>query len=79
MASRRALVATVTLVLTVPSFANQSTSQAPRIVRVFADGRFIQVLYGDPDREGGHYVIRIGNDDGQIVFPHAIPKTNTSW
>lgn len=43
-------------------------------VRVFEDGRFIQVLYGDPDREGGHYVIRIGNDDGQIVFPHRHPE-----
>ena len=74
MASRRALIATVTLVLTVPTIANQSTSQVPRIVRVFEDGRFIQVLYGDPDREGGHYVIRIGNDDGQIVFPHRHPE-----
>jgi hypothetical protein len=70
----RALVGALALVLTVPSSASQSTSQAPRIVRVFEDGRFIQVLYGDPDREGGHYVIRIGNDDGQIVFPHRHPE-----
>jgi hypothetical protein len=70
----RALVATVTLVLTVPGSASQSTSQTPRIVRLFEDGRFMQVLYGDPDREGGHYVIRIGNDDGQIVFPHRHPE-----
>jgi hypothetical protein len=70
----RALVATVTLVLTVPGSASQSTSQTPRIVRLFEDGRFMQVLYGDPDREGGHYVIRIGNDDGQIVFPHRRPE-----
>jgi hypothetical protein len=73
-AALRSLVATVTLVLTVPSSASQSTSQTPRIVRVFEDGRFMQVLYGDPDREGGHYVIRIGNDDGQIVFPHRHPE-----
>jgi hypothetical protein len=70
----RALVATVALVLTVPGSASQSTSQTPRIVRVFEDGRFMQVLFGDPDREGGHYVIRIGNDDGQIVFPHRHPE-----
>jgi hypothetical protein len=44
------------------------------MVRVFEDGRFVQILYGDPDREGGHYVIRIGNDDGQIVFPHRHPE-----
>jgi hypothetical protein len=54
---------------------NQPTGPAgPRIVHVFENGRFIQVLYGDPDREGGHYVIRIGNDDGQIVFPHRHPE-----
>jgi hypothetical protein len=46
----------------------------PHIVRVFEDGRFVQILYGDPDREGGHYVIRIGNDDGQVVFPHRHPE-----
>jgi hypothetical protein len=74
MVPLRALVATVTLVVTVQSSASQSTSQTPRIVRVFEDGRFVQVLYGDPDREGGHYVIRIGNDDGQIVFPHRHPE-----
>ena len=74
MARVRALAAAMALLLTVPSSGSQSTSQTPRIVRVFEDGRFIQVLYGDPDREGGHYVIRIGNDDGQIVFPHRHPE-----
>ena len=72
--SVRALVGAVALVLTVPISGSQSSSPTPRIVRVFEDGRFMQVLYGDPDREGGHYVIRIGNDDGQIVFAHRHPE-----
>jgi hypothetical protein len=62
------------LLLLVEISASQQPGGRPRIVRVFEDGRFIQVLYGDPDREGGHYVIRIGNDDGQIVFPHRHPE-----
>jgi quercetin dioxygenase-like cupin family protein len=62
------------LLLVVSISASQQPGARPHIVRVFEDGRFIQVLYGDPDREGGHYVIRIGNDDGQIVFPHRHPE-----
>ena len=62
------------LLMAVPISGSQSAAPRPRVVRVFEDGRFIQVLYGDPDRAGGHYVIRIGNDDGQIVFPHRHPE-----
>ena len=74
MPSMRVLATVLALLLAVPISAGQQPGARRRIVRAFEDGRFMQVLYGDPGREGGHYVIRMGNDDGQIVFPHGHPE-----
>lgn len=69
------------LLLVVPLSGSQSPAPGPHVVRVFEDGGFIQVLCGDPDREGGHYVMRIGNDDGQIQAHSRQPRalTKGTW
>jgi len=44
------------------------------VVPLFREGVFIDIVEGDPTKPGVPYVMRIGNADGYIVFPHWHPE-----
>jgi len=44
------------------------------VVPLFREGVFINIVDGDPTKSGVPYVMRIGNADGEIVFPHWHPE-----
>ena len=44
------------------------------LVPVYGEGRLIEDVEGDRNKQGASYVIRIINDDGTIVPPHRHPE-----
>jgi len=58
-----------------PTHPQQPNSQPHHVlVPVYREGKFIEEVEGDRNKQGASYVIRIPNDDGTIVPPHRHPE-----
>jgi hypothetical protein len=68
------LTVLVLLVLALNSTqAQDSATHGVVPLHKFAPGQWVEKVWGDPDKPGAPFVIRIHNDAGYIVLPHTHP------
>jgi quercetin dioxygenase-like cupin family protein len=68
-----ALIALLTLAASVAASAQSKETRAQRIIPIRPMTEDVEILYGDPGKEGGPFVMRIRELPGTIIPPHRHP------
>ena len=67
---RLALTALLTLVIAVGAFGQSKETRERRLIPLVPMSQDVQILYGDPDKVGEPFVMRIRELPGGVIPPH---------
>ena len=71
--SRAALTSVVILIASVGALGQSKETRQPRIIPIKVMSEDVEILYGDPEKVGEPFVMRIRELPGGIIPPHRHP------
>jgi quercetin dioxygenase-like cupin family protein len=68
-----ALLALLTVIAPAPASGQPRETREPRLIPIKPMSQDVEILYGDPEKEGEPFVMRIRELPGTIILPHKHP------